>query len=82
MAERRLSEWRELLENALLELDTEKLPEKIARAEMAIYRRSVEANLEAKTDLQAKAERQALDDGLRSPSILKKRHFPGWNKVA
>lgn len=35
-----------------------------------------------KVKSETKTERQALDDALSSPSILKKRHFPGWNKVA
>jgi hypothetical protein len=82
MAKRKLSRWRELLEDALSESDVRKLPEKIARAEVAIYRRRVEANLDVNTDIEANGERQVLDDGLRSLSILKKRHFPGWNKVA
>ena len=73
MAKQRVPEWRELLRDALSELDVNKLPEKIARAEVAVCRR-------IKVKAVAKAERQALDDALSSLSILKKHHFPGWNK--
>jgi hypothetical protein len=78
MAEHRSPGWRELLQDALAELDAERLPEKIALAEVAIYRRI--EHMKAKTE--TKAERWALDDALSSLNILKKRHFPGWNKVA
>jgi hypothetical protein len=73
MAEHGSQEWRVLLRDALSELNSEKLPEKIARAEVAVCRR-----IKAKPD--TKAERHALDDALGSLSILKKHHFPGWNK--
>jgi hypothetical protein len=73
MAKLKVPEWRELLRDALSELDVEKLPEKIARAEVAVCRR-------IKRKPASKAERQALDDALSSLSILKKHHFPGWNK--
>jgi hypothetical protein len=76
MAEHGSPEWRKLLQDALSELDAEKLPEKIARAEAAISRRM--EGMKAKPETMA--ERQALDDALSSLSFLKKRHFPGWNK--
>jgi hypothetical protein len=76
MAKHGSPEWRELLQDALSELDAEKLPEKIARAEAAISRRI--KDMQGK--LRTKTERPALDDALSSLSILKKRHFPGWNK--
>jgi hypothetical protein len=64
------------IQDALSELDAERLPEKIARAEAAISRRIKDMQRKLRT----KTERQALDDALSSLSILKKRHFPGWNK--
>lgn len=73
MAEHRSPGWRELLQDALSELNIEKLPEKIALAEVVVRRRITASR-------PTKAERQALDDALISLSILKKRHFPGWNK--
>jgi hypothetical protein len=68
--------WRKLVRDALSSSDIDKLPEKIALAE-AIVCRTIK-QIEAKPE--TNEERQALDDALRSLSILKKRHFPGWNK--
>jgi hypothetical protein len=69
-------EWRELLQDVFSELDAEKLPEKIGRAEAVIYQRMERAKAKA----EAEVEQQSLDDALSSPSILKKRHFPGWSR--
>jgi hypothetical protein len=76
MAERESQKWRDLLQDALGELSREKLPEKIARAEVAVCRRINQM----KANPRPRVERRALDDALTSLSILKKRHFPGWSK--
>lgn len=72
------SAWRELLQDALSELNSENLPEKIARAEMAVCQRIKQAKAKPGT----KIEIQALDDALSALSILKKCHFPGWDKAS
>jgi hypothetical protein len=76
MVRHRSREWRVLLEDALSELSPEKLPEKIALAEVAACRRIRDMKAKPGTE----SEREALEDALHSLSILKKRHFPGWNK--
>jgi hypothetical protein len=68
--------WRTLYSEALLEQDPQELPKKIARAEAAIYVRI--KHLEARPKDQI--ERQALDDALSSLRVMKKLHFPGWNR--
>jgi hypothetical protein len=72
MAEHRSPGWRELLQDALSESNPEKLPEKIARAEVAVCRKIKQVKLKART-------RAELEDALKSLSVLKKRHFPDWN---
>ncbi len=67
--------WRTLYSEALLEPDPQQLPEKIARAEAAIYTRMKRLKASPKDQI----ERQALDDALTSLRAMKKRHFPGWN---
>jgi hypothetical protein len=76
MAKRGSPESRELLQDALLESNLEKLPEKIARAEVAVYRRIEHMKANPGT----KSEQDALNDALTSLSVLKKRHLPGWNR--
>jgi hypothetical protein len=67
--------WRKLCQEALSELDPQNLPEKIARAEMAIDLRLKELKASPKNQ----AEQQALRDALESLNALKRLHFPGWN---
>jgi hypothetical protein len=72
------AEWQNEFQAALLELDTEKLRERVAAAETAIFNR-----------LQAisggsnhTAERQAIEDALASLRVLKRDNlgFPDWEK--
>jgi hypothetical protein len=55
-------EWQKLLQEALLELDPEKLKQRVAAAETAIFKR-----LQAMSqDRDHTAERQAIEDALAS----------------
>ena len=76
MVRHRPTLWRQLLQDALSELDAEKLPEKIALAEAAICRRIPDVRAKP----WAESEQQVLEHALSTLSILKKRHFPGWDK--
>jgi hypothetical protein len=67
--------WRKLCQEALLEPDPQNLPEKIARAEVAVDLRLRQLNTSGKNEVEQKELREALD----SLKILKKLHFPGWN---
>jgi hypothetical protein len=76
MAVRRPPVWRTLYREALLERDPQQLPEKIARAEGAIYVRIKHLKAGPKDQI----ERQSLnDDALTSLGVMKKLHFPGWS---
>jgi hypothetical protein len=61
-------EWQKPFEQALLELDEEKLSERVAAAESAIFRR---LQVIAYDPLQH-AERHAIEDALSSLRILKR----------
>jgi chemotaxis regulatin CheY-phosphate phosphatase CheZ len=71
-------EWQKLLHEALLELDTDKLKQRVASAEAAIFKR-LQA-ISQSTDHQA--ERQAIEDALASLRFLKRNSldFPDWEK--
>ena len=71
-------EWQNELRAALLELDREKLRERITTAEAAIFNR-----LQAIShDPDHVAERQAIEDALTSLRVLKRDvlRFPDWEK--
>jgi hypothetical protein len=71
-------EWQQEYQAALLELDTEKLRERIAAAETAIFNR-----LQAISQgLNHTAQRQAIEDALASLRVLKRDNlgFPDWEK--
>ena len=76
MAVRKPLVWRALYGEALLERDPEQLPEKIARAEGAIYVRIKHLKASPKDQI----ERRSLDEALASLGVMKKLHFPGWNR--
>jgi len=65
-------EWQPEHQAALLELDSEKLRERVAAAETAIFNDSSDAH----------AERQAIEDALASIRVLKRDNlgFPDWEK--
>ena len=75
MAVRKSPLWHTRYREALLERDPQQLPEKIARAEGAIYVRIKHLQASPKDQI----ERQALYDAVTSLSIMKKLHFPGWS---
>jgi hypothetical protein len=71
-------EWQEPLREALLELDKNKLKQRVAAAETAIFNK-LQA-ISRSTDDQA--ERQAIDDALQTLRVLKRDNlgFPDWEK--
>jgi hypothetical protein len=71
-------EWQNEFRGALLELNREKLRERIATAEAAIFKR-----LQAIShDPDHAAERQAIEDALASLRVLKRDvlGFPDWGE--
>jgi hypothetical protein len=68
--------WQKICQEALVELDPNKLKERVAAAEAAVFMRSQE--LAPSSD--AQAERQALRDATRSLRFLKRDvlKFPDW----
>ena len=71
-------EWQNEFRAALLELDTEKLRERVAAAETAIFNR-LQAISRGSNHT---AERQAIEDALASLRVLKRDNlgFPDWEK--
>jgi len=71
-------EWQQQYQTALLEPDHEKLLERVAAAETAIYQR-LQA-ISQSSDYQA--ERQAIEDAVASLRVLKRDSlgFPDWEK--
>jgi len=71
-------EWQPEHQAALLELDTEKLRERVAAAETAIFNR-LQAISQGSNHT---AERQALEDASASLRVLKRDNlgFPDWEK--
>ena len=71
-------EWQNDFRAALLELDREKLRERVATAEAAIFKR-----LQALSQgLEHTAERQAIQDALANLRVLQREKlgFPDWKK--
>jgi hypothetical protein len=70
--------WQHDYQAALLELDSEKLPQRVEAAETAIFKRL--QSISQSSD--SKAERQAIEDALASLRVLKqeKLAFPDWEK--
>jgi hypothetical protein len=77
MAELRFPKWQQPYEDALLELDAEKLNQRILDAETAIFQRLQE--LTPNTDHHE--ERSAISDAISGLRVLKttKLHFPDWD---
>jgi hypothetical protein len=69
-------EWQKPYEDALLEVDREKLKEKLLKAEAAIFLRLQQ--LANSPD--SHAERQAIDDVISGMKVLKSRQldYPDW----
>lgn len=72
--------WQKCCQEALIELDREKLKEKVAAAEAMVFQRLQE--IADRTD--AQAERQALMDVTSSLRFLKRDvlKFPDWKSTA
>ena len=71
-------EWQNEYQAALVELDREKLPERVAAAETSIYKR-----LQAiSQSVDHRAEYQAIEDALGALHVLKRVNlgFPDWEK--
>jgi hypothetical protein len=70
--------WQHDYQAALLELDPEKLPQRVEAAETAIFKRL--QTISQASD--SKTERQAIEDALASLRVLKqeKLAFPDWEK--
>lgn len=77
VAKRTSEEWRQLVRDALSESNPETLPVKIALADFAVWQRMEQ--IKAKTGNEVAAERDALEDAIRSLADLKRHHFPGWD---
>jgi hypothetical protein len=71
-------QWQNEYAAALVELDREKLPQRVAAAEAAIFNR-LQA-ISQSTDHQA--ERQSIEDALAGLRVLKRENlgFPDWEK--
>jgi hypothetical protein len=71
-------EWQNQYQAALVELDREKLSERLAAAETAIFNRL--QSIAQSSDHQA--ERQAIEDALAGLRVLtrEKLSFPDWGK--
>jgi hypothetical protein len=70
--------WQNEYQAALVELDREKLPERIAAAETSIYKRLQQIS-QGSDD---QAERQAIEDAMAGLRFLKRESlgFPDWEK--
>ena len=72
----RYPEWQGPLQEALLEIDREKLQSKMMKAEEAIFERLQQ--LAGTSD--SEAERQAIEDAISALRVLKteKLNYPDW----
>ena len=77
MEDLKYPEWQKPLQEAILEFDIVRLPERIAEAEAAIFVRQ----LALANSPDGHSERDAIRDGLRILSALKKDKlkFPDWH---
>jgi len=71
-------DWQQEYQAALLELDPQKLLERVAEVEAAIFKR-LQAISQSTNHV---AEREAIDDALASLRVLKTENlgFPDWEK--
>ena len=70
--------WQNEYQAALIELDRKKLPERVAAAEAAIFKRLQQLS----QDSDSYAERQFIEDALHGLRVLKRDElgFPDWEK--
>jgi hypothetical protein len=71
-------EWQAYYQAALLELDPEKLPQRVEAAETEIFKRLQDLALSSNNH----AERQTIEDALAGLRVLnqEKLAFPDWEK--
>jgi predicted DNA-binding protein (UPF0278 family) len=71
-------EWQNEFQAAILELDREKLEERVMAAETAIFKR-LQAIAQSSDD---SSEREAIEDALSSLRTLKRKElrFPDWEE--
>ena len=69
-------EWQKPYEEALVEVDCEKLKDKLLKTEAAIFLRLQQLTHSADSH----AERQAIDDAISAIRVLKTQqlHYPDW----
>jgi hypothetical protein len=74
----RFPDWQREFEAALLEVDPQKLPERVKAAEAAIFLR--QQALVNNPD--GHAERQAINDAMHALGVIQteKLNYPDWNK--
>ena len=77
----RYPEWQGPFQEALLEIDREKLQSKMMKAEEAIFQHLQQ--LAGNSDSEAEAERQATGDAISALKILKteKLNYPDWKST-
>jgi hypothetical protein len=70
--------WQNEYQAALIELDRKKLPERVAAAEAAIFKRLQQLSQASDSS----AERQVIEDALHGLRALKRDElgFPDWEK--
>jgi hypothetical protein len=73
--------WQNEYQAAIVELDRKKLPERVAAAEAAIFKRLQQLSQSSSDDF---AERQAIEDALHGLRVLQRDElgFPDWEKKA
>ena len=71
-------DWQNEYQAALIELDLKKLPERVAAAEAAIFKRLQQLS----HDSDSFAERQVIEDALHGLRVLKRGQlkYPDWEK--
>ena len=70
--------WQHEYRAAVVELDRQKLPERVVAAEAAIFKRLQQLS----QDSDSNAERQVIEDALHSIRVLKRDElkYPDWEK--
>lgn len=71
--------WQQLFREAVIELDRDKLKERIAAVELAIFQRQQEIN----GNPNCEAERQSIEDALKTLLALQREilGFPNWEEM-
>jgi hypothetical protein len=75
-SDRNRAEWKSVLQEALMEIDPDKLKEKVAQAEVAIFQRLQALGRSSDSS----EERHALQDASNALLVLKREvlKFPDW----